>query len=234
MVACREPAFGRRAGLLALAAAIPGPAWADGEAPVPRTLSPPAGMPLQAGGIDKTKAYYVFFNEAIDATSMRALRRQLTLLVEAGVTQVTLVVNSLGGAVGPMLVTYGFIRALPITVNTHVQSIAASAATMLFLAGQGRSADRNARFLFHPLSTTIAGSFDTAGMHDQMEQLAVSQDIVTNIYKDRTKLSDQELARFNHGQVTYSAEQARQSGVVQTVADLKVPGGQAARMLFLD
>ena len=133
-----------------------------------------------------------------------------------------------------MLITYSFIRALPATVNTHVQSIAASAATMLFLAGQERSADRNARFLFHPIATTIAGTFDSTGMREQMDQLTIAQDTVQQIYKDRTKLSDQELDRFNHGQVTYNADQARRSGVVQTVADLKIPGGQAARMLFLD
>ena len=250
MAELRGPAISRRLGILVLAGAVvPVLARADGETPLSRTLSPqpnvpppgaaPTGSPLASapavpGAIDKSKTYYVFFSQNIDAASMRALRRQLTLLVEAGVTRITIVINSLGGAIGPMLITYSFIRALPATIDTHVQSIVASAATMLFLAGQQRSADRNARFLFHPIATTIAGTFDSTAMRDQMDQLAVAEDTVLAIYKDRTKLSDQELQRFDHGQVTYDADQARRSGVIQTVADLKIPGDQAARMVFLD
>ena len=57
---------------------------------------------------------------------------------------------------------------------------------------------------------------------------------VDEIYQDRTKLSDDQVKQFSNGEVIFTAEQARQQGIVDTVADLKIPGGDTARMLFLD
>ena len=248
--------LGRRATLALLAAGLPMAARAQSapaSPPAPQTAPaspPPQGtvpavpapvlpprpvLPLQpAAAIDKSKTYYVFFEQQIDVNTMRGLRRQLATLAEAGVAQVTLVIDSPGGQVEPMLVAYSFIRALPMIVSTHAQGFAQSAATALFLAGKDRSADRNARFLFHQATSMVAGTLNEVQLRERVIAMQNVEAAVDEIYQDRTKLSDDQVKQFSNGEVIFTAEQARQQGIVDTVADLKIPGGDTARMLFLD
>jgi ATP-dependent protease ClpP protease subunit len=225
-----------RRGLLLCLASIAVPSFANGQAPpsppaAPPTTSPPL-RPLPP--IDKTKCYYAFFDQAIDLAAAKRLRQQLAGLVDAGVSDITLVVDSPGGLLEAALITYSFIRSLPVKVKTHAQGFVASAATLLFLAGEERSADRSARFLFHPSQFTLNGVMTEAQIREGLDGLGTIADVTTGIYRERTRLQAAEIERFSHETIVYTAEQARAAGVVETVADLRIPGEAKARMLFLD
>ncbi len=253
----------RRGALLLLAgAAVPTLARAQGTPANPAPVIPPPTVPSPAiptptvphlplpgvppisaaprpaltpgSPIDKTKAYYLFFDQQIDVASMRTLRRQLTTLVEAGVTDITLVIDSPGGQVEPTLITYSFILALPARIATHAQGFVQSAATLLFLAGQDRSADRYARFVFHPTQSVVNGVMAEQQIRERVAAFDEVVDVMTQIYHDRTTLSPADIERFTRETVVYTAEQARAAGVVQTVADLRIPGDNKSRILFLD
>ena len=189
-------------------------------------------MPVTA--IDKTKSYYLFFEGSIDVASMLALRRQLTNLTEAGVSDITLVIDSAGGQIEPMLITYSFIRALPTKVNTHAQGFVQSAASVLFLAGQERSADRTARFTFHPSQAPVSGLMSGEQIHERASASDVVSDVLAQICRDRTSLPASEIAKFAREMVIYTAEQARAYGVVQTVSDLRIPGEGKAKIILLN
>lgn len=246
--------------LLLLAASLPAPAIAQttpvdpapaAPSPPPTTLSPPAAptpppvtprpspAPIAAPAtsspaIDAAKTYYIFYDQTIDVASMRALRRQLNTLVEAGVSDITLVIHSPGGLIDPTLAIYSFIRALPARVNTHAIGFVMSAACLLFLAGENRSADRNARFLFHPAQAPITGSMTGQQVEDRLTQFDAANAAMAQVYHDRTKLTDADIDHFTHGQVFYTPEEAKDRGIIQTIADLRIPNDQKARMLFLD
>ncbi len=256
--------LGRRGALAALAGIAPALARAQAaptpapdpaqtpqtttpQTPTPQTITlptpqaapavPPPSPPRPAGPaapIDPAKAYYLFFDQTIDVNSMHALRRQLATLVEAGVSQITLVINSPGGLVSQVLITYSFIRSLPATINTHAVGLVASAGNVLFLAGEHRSADRSARFLFHPSTVSLLGTLNGSQLKEKVTQDEAIEGMLTQIYRDRTALTDEDIQRFGRGEVIYTAEQAQHLGIAQDVADLKLPGGQAARILFLD
>jgi ATP-dependent protease ClpP protease subunit len=185
-------------------------------------------------GIDRTKAYFVFFDQVIDAASVRNLRKQLANLVEAGVSEITLVINSPGGQIEPTMITYSFILALPATINTHAQGFVASAATLLFLAGQERSADRNAHFVFHPAQSPGLTAGSEQQLRDGVAGFVAVSDATSQIYHERTSLSDAEIERFKREVVIYTPEQAKASGVIQTIADLKIPDPSKAKIMFLD
>ncbi len=248
----QSEAVGRRVALLGLAGVMaPGVARAQ-VTPLPPSTAAPTPPPLvttpappvvpapprpaapAVTAIDKTKIYYVFFDQALDLNSMRGLRHQLTALVEAGVSQVVLVISSPGGQILETLVTYSFLRALPLQLSTHAQGIVASAATVLFLAGDGRSADPTAHFLFHPSQAPLAGVMSEQQMQEQSAQLRTVAETMEQIYRDRTKLTPEEIERFGRSQVVYTADQARELGVVQSVMGLKVPGPQTARIIFVE
>ena len=226
---------------------VPPPAPVDAAPPTPAApvaIPPPAAAVVHpapaittspaAGAIDRTKSYYVFYDQTIDVASMRALRRQLAILVEAGVTDITLVIHSPGGFIDPTYAMYSFIRALPARIQTHASSFVMSAACILFLAGENRSADRNARFLFHPTQGPISGSLTGQQIQDRLVQFQTNAAATAQIYHDRTTLSDTEIASFSHEEVFYTPEEAKARGIVQTIADLRIPGEGRARILFLD
>ena len=213
----------------------PVPPVADDPSPVMPPVPPrPAGADTAPAAIDATKEYFVFFDQTIDVASMRALRKQLATLVEAGVTEITLVISSSGGLLSPMLQTYSFIRALPAKINTHGLNVVASAATVLYLAGETRTADRNAQFVFHPATFPLNGTVNEQQVHDWTSQIEAVHSSIVQIYHDRTTITPADIDRFDHGAVVYSAEQAQAVGVVQTVADLRIPGNGRAKVIFLE
>lgn len=213
---------------------VPAPAAPIPSLPAPATTIARPAPAAPAAAIDKTKSYYLFFDQNIDVASMRTLRRQLTNLVEAGVTEITLVLDSPGGLVEPMLVTYSFILALPAKINTHAAGFIQSAATILYLAGQERSADRSARFVFHPSQSQVIGVMNEDQVRERMTGFDTIGDVMTQIYHDRTTLPVAEIDHFTHGLVVYTAEQARTFGIVHTVADLRIPAREKAKIMFLD
>lgn len=237
--------FGRRRGLLLLAgAACPGLAQAQETTPAttpsppPQPVAPPvppARPPVPSTApYDRSKVYYLFFDQTIDVASMRALRHRLTDLVEAGVSEITIVISSTGGLLNPMLLTYSFIRSLPARINTHAQGYVMSAASALFLAGEQRTMDRNAWFMFHPSTFPVSGTLSEQQLHESLLQIDAVGAAVTQIYLDRTNFTQADIERFGREEVVYTAAQAREHGVVQTVADLRIPGDGKAKLLFLD
>jgi ATP-dependent protease ClpP protease subunit len=219
---------------------VPPPAPSPPAPPLPQPPaqssagSAPRSATISVNAIDKTKSYYVFFDQGIDVPAMRKLRSQLATLVEAGVSDITLVINSSGGLLQQALITYGLIRALPVRIKAHAQGFVASAAMLPFLAADTRSADRSARFVFHPSRVPMNGAMAQEQLHEYQSALGSMEDMMADIYRDRTRLTDSEIARFGHEEVIYTAEQAQAFGVIQTVADLRMPGDGKARMLFLD
>ncbi len=254
----RRRVAGRRAALLGAAgfAAVPFaartqnapsplPSSAPHTAPSAPVPSAPAPTPLPTAtaaapvkpavaAIDATKSYYVFFDQVIDYPAMLAMRKQLATLVEAGVSEITLVITSGGGLVEPAMLTYSFIRALPARINTHGQRLVASAANLLFLAGQARSADHDTTFMFHPTSYVLSGTQTDQQIEDRATITASLEKVENDIYRERTLMTDQDITKLHAGQVIYDAVGARTSGIVQSVGDLRIPGGQRAKILFLE
>ena len=109
-----------------------------------------------------------------------------------------------------------------------------SAATLLFLAGAERTADRHATFLFHPSTTNMLGALNEQQAQERLAQVDTVQRLLASIYLDRTRLTGEQISQFARSEVILSAQQAEAAGIVQTVSDLKIPGGQTAKVLFLE
>lgn len=54
------------------------------------------------------------------------------------------------------------------------------------------------------------------------------------IYRERTKLSDADIQRMQRGTVAFDAERAKELDIVQDVADLRIPGEQKAKIIFVE
>lgn len=198
------------------------------------TPTPAFSLGNSLGPIDKEKAYFLFFQQGVDLQTVKTLRGHLVALTEGGAKEINLVISSSGGLVTPALQLYSLIRSLPIKVRTHAQVFVASAATILFLAGAERSTDANARFLFHPAQAPIFGMFNSPQFEDQLRMMNESDEVLEQIYRDRTKLPDTEFKRFRHETVVYGAADAVQFGIAQRIGELAIPGDGKAKLVFVE
>jgi ATP-dependent protease ClpP protease subunit len=202
---------------------------------VPRPTPTPAIPPANAlGPIDKGKAYFLFFQQNIDLLSAKTLRGYLVALAEGGVKEITIVISSVGGLLMPALQLYSLILSLPIKVRTHAQVFVGSAANILYLAGAERSTDASAKFLFHPSQSPIFGVFNSPQFEDQLRLLTESDEVLAQIYRDRTKLPDAEIKRFQHETVVYGAAAAMEFGIAQRLGELNIPGEGTAKLVFVE
>ena len=71
-------------------------------------------------------------------------------------------------------------------------------------------------------------------MQERLTQVDTVQRLLASIYQDRTRLTDEQISRFARSEVILTAQQAVEAGIVQTVVDLRIPGGQTAKVLFLE
>jgi len=250
----------RRTLLLLTSAMIPAAAYADelsaqisptptptptpslpGGFRLPTPVTPPSSTPVSnaappvssLGPIDKTKAYFMFFQRNIDLVSAKALRTDLVALVEGGVTDITLIINSPGGLLAPSLQLYSLIRSLPVKIKTHGQGIVASAANLLMLAGEERTADKVTRFFFHPSQSPIIGTFNSVQFDDQLLVMREYENMLAEIYRERTKIPEADIDRFKHGSVPYDAAKALEYGVIHKIHPLEIPS-QKAKLVFAD
>ncbi|MGD0639919.1 MAG: ATP-dependent Clp protease proteolytic subunit [Roseiarcus sp.] len=201
----------------------------------PRPTPAPAFSSGSAlGPVDKEKAYFLFFQQNIDLQTVKTLRGYLVALVEGGVKEIAIVISSNGGLLTPALQLYSLILSLPVKIKTHAQVFVGSAANILYLAGAERSTDANAKFLFHPSQTPIFGVFNSPQFEDQLRMMNESDEVLEQIYRDRTKLPDVEIKRFQHETVVYSAAKAVEFGIAQRIGELSIPGDGKAKLVFVE
>jgi ATP-dependent protease ClpP protease subunit len=191
-----------------------------------------ASTPPALGQIDKTKPYFLYFQRNIDVLSAKHLRDTLVKLVESEADDITLVLNSPGGMVGPTLQLYNLIRSLPITIKTCGQDMVASSATILMLAGEQRMADKKTRFWLHGMTGPLITQMNTAQFEEQMQMFREQENFFEQIYRERTKIPASDLAKIKRETVTYDAETALQHGIIAQIEPLKVPA--KAKLVFFD
>ncbi|MGA2045214.1 MAG: ATP-dependent Clp protease proteolytic subunit [Roseiarcus sp.] len=157
------------------------------------------------------------FAGATDHGSLDLLEREILESVESGAVEIIILVTSPGGLLLPMLEVYRRLISLPVKIRTHAIGSVASAGTVLMMAGAERSADPGATFLFHPVSVgpyQSASAFQTRSIerHRQLFELTAHE-----IYKARTRLPPETIARFGEATLVFDAPTAVRFGIVDRI-----------------
>jgi ATP-dependent protease ClpP protease subunit len=100
------------------------------------------------------KPYFIGFNFFIDRLAIMKLIAAVNSTVNLQAQSVTLCISSNGGSTEQAFYAYEVLRALPVPINTINMSIVHSAANIIFMAGERRSATPESYFLFHQTKFT--------------------------------------------------------------------------------
>lgn len=175
-------------------------------------LPPPSPQPL-AG----PRYVYVGFNATIDRNSIAKLLQLVGIIVEKRPRPkaIVLCLSSEGGMMEPAFYAYEILRSLPVGVATHNVGLVASAANVLFMAGNVRFASPRTSFLFHDTKMP----FHAPGILSQQElQLNLTGlrewDVRTaDIIAERINKPADEVRQW-FGEEFRSAEFARDHGII--------------------
>jgi ATP-dependent Clp protease protease subunit len=176
----------------------------------------------------------VLLGTQVDEVSANRVCSQLLILsAEDPRTDISLYINSPGGSVYAGLAIYDTMRLIPNDVSTLAMGFAASMGQFLLCAGAPgkRYALPNARIMMHQGSAGIGGT--TADIEIQAENLEHSKRTMERLLAENTGQTPQTIAHDGDRDRWFTAEEAREYGMVdrvlESLADVR-PAASKRRM----
>ncbi|GAA2096354.1 ATP-dependent Clp protease proteolytic subunit [Kitasatospora saccharophila] len=165
-----------------------------------------------------------------DVSANRVCAQLLLLSAEDPRTDISLYINSPGGSVTAGLAIYDTMRLIPNDVSTLAMGFAASMGQFLLTVGAAgkRFALPNARIMMHQPSAGIGGT--ASDIEIQAENLEYTKLAIERITAEHTGQSRETIARDGDRDRWFTAEQAREYGMVDRVLEsLAEVGATASR-----
>ncbi|BAJ32717.1 MULTISPECIES: ATP-dependent Clp protease proteolytic subunit [Kitasatospora] len=163
-----------------------------------------------------------------DVSANRVCAQLLLLSAEDPRTDISLYINSPGGSVTAGLAIYDTMRLIPNDVSTLAMGFAASMGQFLLTVGAPgkRFALPNARIMMHQPSAGIGGT--ASDIEIQAENLEYTKRAIERITAAHTGQSEETIARDGDRDRWFTAEQAREYGMVDRVLESLAEVGSAS------
>ena len=157
--------------------------------------------------------------EVNDESAQRVCSQLLVLAAEDPHADISLYINSPGGAVTAGLAIYDTMRLIPNDVATVATGFAASMGQVLLTVGSPgkRHALPNARIMMHQPSAGIGGT--TADIAIQAENLEYMKRVIERINAERTGQPRETIERDSDRDRWFTAEQALEYGMVDAIVE---------------
>lgn len=125
-------------------------------------------------------------------------------------------IHSVGGVVFEGFAIHDYLRSLGKPIETRVEGLCASIATVIALAGDVRIMTANSDYFIHNPWGLAMG--DREQMQKYTDDLARLEDKLAKFYASKTKLTEEEALAFMKGETTFSADQALEKGFTTETA----------------
>lgn len=126
-------------------------------------------------------------------------------------TRATVRINSPGGVADEGIAIYNALRRHPGGVDTVVDSLAASAASVVALAGENRTTAKGGRWMIHRALTIAVGN--SIDMQKTSEILNTYDSSIVEIYADHMKDSPEAILELMTAETWYTADSAIAAGL---------------------
>ena len=158
-------------------------------------------------------------SEVDDASANRVTSQLLLLSAEDPRTDISLYINSPGGAVYAGMAIFDTMRLIPNSVSTLAMGFAASMGQFLLCAGEKgkRFALPHARIMMHQGSAGIGGT--AADIEIQAENLEHSKRQMERLLAENTGQPVETIRADSDRDRWFSAEEARRYGMIDHVVD---------------
>lgn len=146
-------------------------------------------------------------------------------LAEIKAKTITIRINSPGGDVFDTMAIFNALQSHSSKIITRTESLAASAASFLAVAGKERQAYKNAMLMIHePWVLAVGDQYDLRDIADVLEKISGN---MVDVYTDNSDLGKCEIASMMKAETWMTAKEAKEKGFIDTILD-----GKAAKAQF--
>jgi len=183
--------------------------------------------------ITKETAVYLFFEMEINWASVRLLETRVAELVREGIKELTIVMSTGGGGCGAAVTCFNFLKSLNINITTYNICDVNSASLLMFMAGSKRYVVPSGRFLIHPLTYEVTGSFTLNEYAEIIANMKSEQARIAQIYASTLNISTQKAESLFQHEHWVSAEAAQEMGIATAIASLDIAEGARVEIIPL-
>lgn len=143
-----------------------------------------------------------------------------------GMKKITVHINSPGGDADSGRAIYNRLSEME-NVTTVCDSMAASAASIIFMAGKNRRMFSGSQLMIHDASVFLFGDYQSGDLEETKGMLDSYDDAIAEIYASRTGITKQKISNMMKKTTWMSASEAVEQGFATeiiggTVADIKM------------
>lgn len=124
-------------------------------------------------------------------------------------------IQSDGGEVFSAFSAVDTIKNCKVPVHTYIEGCAASAATIISVAGHQRFITKNSHMLIHQISSGFWGKMNE--IEDEMKNLALITKYVMNIYKENTNLTLKQMKEIFKKDLWMPSDECLKMGLVDEI-----------------
>lgn len=126
-------------------------------------------------------------------------------------------INSGGGDVFAANAIYCRLRDLSAKITVKIDGWAASAATIVAMAGDVIQIPRNGVFMIHDPAMTVWDTYKAADFEKLAQELKVIKQSIVNTYAGRTKMKDEDIAAIMQEETWWTGDQAVEKGFCDSI-----------------
>ena len=152
------------------------------------------------------------FNDSSDFARAIGAMNQRDILVR---------INSVGGDVWDAHAAHNIIKSHPCKPKTRIESIAASAASYMAIAGKERQAYKNTMMMIHEPMTGLFGNQHE--MREIADILAQVNETMVDMYVDNSNLGKKEIREMLKAETWMNAKAAKEKGFIDTIIEAGKP-----------
>lgn len=140
--------------------------------------------------------------------------------------KITIRINSPGGDVFSANAIYNAIKAHPSKPITRIESLAASAASYIAMAGSQKQAYKNTMLMIHePMTGMWGNQYELRETADILEQISGQ---MIDMYADNTNIGKREIKEMLKAETWMTAKVAKEKGFIDTI----IEAGKGAKAAF--
>ena len=133
------------------------------------------------------------------------------------VSPINIHIQSNGGSFLHSLYIIDLIKNSPNEIDTYIDGFAASAATLVSLAGEKRYMTKNSLMLIHELSGGSEGKYNQ--IKDNMRNFDLFMNMIKNMYKENSKLTENDLNYLLSHDFWLSSKECLEYGLIDKIIE---------------
>jgi len=153
-------------------------------------------------------------------------------LAEMKQGKITVRINSPGGDVFDGMAIFNALQSHKSKIITRIESLAASAASVIALAGKEVQAYQNAMFMIHePWAYSAGNQYDLRDIADILEKISGN---MVDIYSQNSSIGKKEIREMMKTETWFTAKEAKEKGFVDNIIDGKAAKAQFDLSMFVN